>query len=259
MLAILALPYFRRFSYKLFLRSHQAFTITSLYGIWCHIPKDSLFSRSYLYIALGVLACTSLIQTIYFLYRNGLFSGNGTPRAVLASEIDNQATELRKDETESQAQSEKLTKMCLVLPRPLDILPGQYIKIWLPTINIWSWAQMHPFMVTSWSRQKKQQVLDLIIQPNGTLSADLVRLNKRAGTGYTSLPAFFTGPHGINQPVGCFENILLVASGAGIAAIVPYAKEIIHAYDTRTSNVRHVKLIWNAGSLGKCRCLLERA
>lgn len=50
------------------------------------------------------------------------------------------------------------------------------------------------------------------------------------------------GPHGISAPVGEYENILMIANGFGIAAHLPYLKQLIHGYNARKVRARHIHL-----------------
>lgn len=44
--------------------------------------------------------------------------------------------------------------------------------------------------------------------------------------------ALFSGPHGISVLVGEYETVLMVATGFGIAAQLPYLRKLIHGYNT---------------------------
>ena len=242
------MPFCRRLSYELFLRLHQALAVVSVYGIWRHLPSEKYSSRLYLYIALGILGSTSFSHLILFLYRNGLFSGNGCPRAIAICHKNER-------DAENAGQHARATpiRVRLILPRPIKAMAGQYINLWLPSLGLWSWVQTHPFMITSWSRTD-QGVLDLLVEPRGGLTKTLVRQAHAAPKGNFSSLALYSGPHGISECVDKYESVLLVASGAGIAAIIPYAKKLIHGYNTCTSHVRRMHLIWQVESLGWFSC-----
>lgn len=232
----------------MFLRLHQALAVASVYGIWRHLPSEKYSSRFYLYIALGILGCTSICHLILLLYRNGLFSGNGCPRVIAIYHTDERGSE-------NAEQSAKTTpiRVRLILPRPVKAMAGQYINLWLPSLGLLSWAQTHPLMITSWSRTE-QGVLDLLVEPRGGLTKTLVcQAHATPKSNFSSL-ALYSGPHGISECVDKYESVMLVASGAGIAAIIPYAKKLIHGYNTCTSHVRRVHLVWQVESLGWFPC-----
>lgn len=71
--------------------------------------------------------------------------------------------------------------------------------------------------------------------------------------GYSSM-ALFSGPHGLGEPVDDYENVLLIANDCGLAAVLPYARKLIHGYNTCTSRVRRVHLVWQAEKRGMSCC-----
>ncbi|KAJ5741589.1 hypothetical protein N7533_010998 [Penicillium manginii] len=239
-LLLISLPFVRKFSYEAFLRSHQGLTIASIYGIWRHIPKVELLPSLYLIVGVGMLAVTSLLYIAMLLYRNGIFSGNGYPRARFLSTTEYSEQEKTKV---SHDINDVPLKISLFLPRPVKVRAGQYVNVWLPAVSFWSWTQTHPFTVISWS-QRKQSVLELLVQPQKGLTGTIGRQLRNTGaSGYSSL-VLFSGPHGVSEPVDEYENVLLISSGSGLAAVLPYARKLIHGYNTCTSRVRRVHLLW---------------
>lgn len=239
----MSLPFVRKFSYELFLRAHQGLTIVSVYGIWKHVPKAELLPWLYLIIGTGVFSVTSLSYLAALLYRNGIFSGNGYPRAVLLSNANGSIN--KKEGTDDTP-----FKVRLLLPRPVKVRAGQYVNLWLPAVSFWSWTQTHPFTVISWS-QTKQSVLELLIQPRKGLTGTIGRqLRTISSDGYSSM-ALYSGPHGLSESVDDYENVLLVANDSGLPAVLPYARKLIHGYNTCTSRVRRVHLIWQVRKRGR--------
>jgi len=147
-------------------------------------------------------------------------------------------------------------KIRLSLSRPLRVEPGQYICLWIPIVSFGSFLQSHPFTVTSWS-EEKQDSLDILIQPRRGLTQRLLEYSKaaqkvseRAGPVPPCL-CLFSGPHGTSASVGHYETVLMVASGFGIAAQLPYLKKLIYGYNTCTSQTRRVHLVWQLETIGK--------
>jgi NAD(P)H-flavin reductase len=132
-------------------------------------------------------------------------------------------------------------KVRVELSRPLNIKAGQYICLWIPSVSSWSFLQSHPFTVTSWS-DGKQSNLDLFIEPRGGLTRELLQYSG------SSFPALICGPHGKSAPIGNFETVLMVASGFGIAAQLPYLKQLVYGYKARP---RRVHLVWEIENAGK--------
>jgi NAD(P)H-flavin reductase len=127
------------------------------------------------------------------------------------------------------------------LQKSLNVKAGQ-------AINLWMWLQSHPFVVISWA-EKPQDHLDLFIEPRRGLTRDLLY---HAKSGHVMSPwVLFSGPHGKSIPMDDCENILMVASGFGIAAHLPYLKQLIHGYNAREVRARRIHLVWQVRDIGK--------
>ncbi|MCJ1473145.1 hypothetical protein MMC13_001796 [Lambiella insularis] len=224
-LVLLSLPLLRRPSYEIFLRTHQALAVLSAYSIWRHVPSESLFPRMYIYISAGLFFSTSVVQCVSTLWRNGTFR-HGAARALVT-------------------QAEDAVKIQITLSRPLRVEAGQYINLWIPSVSFWSFLQSHPFVVTSWSAGEQNQ-LELFVEPRRGLMGELL-YHAQAGErdrAMGSRSALFSGPHGISTPVAEYESILMIASGFGMAALLPYLKQLIHGYRTRKTCTRQIRVIW---------------
>jgi NAD(P)H-flavin reductase len=113
-------------------------------------------------------------------------------------------------------------------------------------------------MVTSWEAGP-QKSLDLFIEPRRGLTLELFYHTKareselfyhakdKESTGFLIL---FTGPHGKSIPVDKYETILMVASGFGIAAQLPYLRRLVHGFN-RDLCVRRVHLVWQIRDKGE--------
>ena len=241
-LALFFTPWFRRLSYEIFLRGHQILTGLFVYGTWHHLRTKSGLSKLYFWIALGALGLTSFLQLVTLLYRNGLFAGRGAPRALVSFTF-------RK--SEENGITITAAQIRLLLPRPVQVEAGQYINLWIPSVGLWSWTQTHPFTVTSWSRGR-QDIMELLVQPRRGLTADLLHHASLAPESSVALLALFTGPHGTTEDVNKYETALLIASGFGVAAVIPYLKKMIYGYNTCTLQVRRLHLVWQVESIGEC-------
>ncbi|KAJ3494077.1 hypothetical protein NLG97_g4307 [Lecanicillium saksenae] len=100
-------------------------------------------------------------------------------------------------------------------------------------------------MVASWS-EDTVDTIDLLIEPRRGLTQHLLRCNR---TPQHLCPALFTGPHGNSIPVGDYEVVLMVASGYGIAAQLPYLKQLLHNYNRRSVRSRRIHLVWELKTL----------
>lgn len=93
--------------------------------------------------------------------------------------------------------------------------------------------------------------MELLIQPRRGLSAELIRHASVAAENLVSFLALFTGPHGMSEDVSQYESALLITSGFGVAAAIPYLKKMIYGYNTCTLQIRRLHLVWQVKSIGK--------
>ncbi|KAE8334172.1 hypothetical protein BDV24DRAFT_170476 [Aspergillus arachidicola] len=237
-LGLHSIPWCRHWSYEIFLRGHQILAGLFVYGSWQHLPSQSTSSKIYLLIALGTFALTLLLELITLLYHNGLFAGRGPPRAIVSFS----ASESKEGPVVNAVH------IRVLLPRPMKVEAGQYINLWMPSVSLFSWMQTHPLTVTSWSKGK-QDTVELLVKPRSGFTADLLRYAPAAAGSSVSFLALFTGPHGVSEEASDYESILVLASGPGIAAAIPCLKKMIHSYNTCTSQVRRLHLVWQVESV----------
>ncbi|KAH2000765.1 hypothetical protein KXV97_007498, partial [Aspergillus fumigatus] len=164
-------------------------------------------------------------QSTDVLHCNGAFAGSWTDGYVIKHADDSMRIEI-------------------YLGRPVIIQPGQYIDLWVPSLNPWSWFQSASFIVTSWSTEK-QSTLQLYVEcPNRPFGFTWLLLWRARRNSRRNL-ILFSGPHGISVPASRYETVLLVASDSGILAIRPYVDQLFHCVTKRTSKTRRLCLIWN--------------
>ncbi|OCK73598.1 hypothetical protein K432DRAFT_420664 [Lepidopterella palustris CBS 459.81] len=218
---LLSVPLFRKPAYELFLRAHHTLAMLSVYAIWRHLPSDKLFPRCYLYILVGLFLFMCIVQVGIVIYHNGFFRYR-CARAYITHEYG--AVRLR-----------------IHCQKPLAVKAGQYINIWIPSVSFWSILQSHPFVVISWA-EKAQDHLGLLIEPRRGFTRELWSYAKNSHA--TNSLVLFSGPYGKSVPMGDCENILMVASDFGIAAHLPYLKQLIYGYNAREVRARRIHLVW---------------
>ncbi|KAH7330037.1 hypothetical protein BKA65DRAFT_404702 [Rhexocercosporidium sp. MPI-PUGE-AT-0058] len=225
---LLSVSFFRRPSYELFLRTHQALAALAAYSIWRHLPSDKAFPRVYLYISAGLFLFLCIGQGCVVVRRNGLFR-YGSARDHITHEHG-------------------AVRVRIQLQKSLEIKAGQAINLWMwiPSVSFWSFLESHPFVVISWAEQPHGH-LDLFIEPRRGLTRELLHYAK---SGHAMNPwVLFSGPHGKRIPIDDSENILIVTSGFGVAAHLPYLKQLIHGYNAREVRARRIHLVWQVRNL----------
>lgn len=234
-LAILSRRIFRKPSYEIFLRTHQALALLCAYSIWQHLPAEQIFPRLYLYGFSGVFGTTFALEGITVFIRSGCFRHRRS-RAIITGSCG-------------------MVKLRLHLSQPLKIEPGQHINLWMPSVRFWSFLQSHPFVVTSWAATP-QTTLDIFIQPRRGFTRDLLHLANQ-GKQADNKWVMFSGPHGQIIPTGKYEKVVMIADGAGIAAQLPHLKRLIHSYHARQVFTRRIHLIWQISDIGAAIQMLE--
>lgn len=68
-------------------------------------------------------------------------------------------------------------------------------------------------------------------------------LNSLSEYGPTISMVLFSGPHGKAVCINGYENILLVATGFGIAALLLYLKKLVHEYNSRKVSIYRIHLV----------------
>lgn len=228
---ITSVGFFRQRFYEIFLRSHQAFAFLLMYALWRHTQSSSFSSRLYIYIATGTFGATTLIQWATIVFRN--FSFN---------QMLGQAKITKKN---------GLINVSIAISRPWKIRAGQYIDLWIPHVNLWS---SHPFMIVSWT-EGTEPALYLLIEPKHGFTQKLLSIAKENSENNldwnsTSLlqadfhMAWFSGPHGFGAPVGEYGSVLMIATDIGIAAQLPYLKELMNGLNHCEVRTRRIHLVW---------------
>lgn len=141
-----------------------------------------------------------------------------------------------------------IIQIVLELSRPVRVTEGQYIGLWIPAVGKFSFFQVHPFMVTSWSEGNSRQ-LRLLVEPRHGWTKKLLQY-ARVNSNQARCRALFTGPYGVRVPTRNCGIVLLVASGLGIVAQIPYLKQLIHDYNACRTRTRRIHLVWSIKTLG---------
>jgi predicted ferric reductase len=216
-------------SYEAFLRGHQVLAALFVYSLWRHLPSHATLPRAYLYIAVALFSLMCLAQAGLIVFRNGIV----THRCARAH-ISHYSGAVR---------------VRIYLEKPVTIQPGQHIILWIPSVSFWSFAQSHPFVVMSWTNGP-QKTLDLFVKPRRGLTRELLL---HAKSPHVSSPlVLISGPHGRSEAVDGYESVLMVASGFGIAAQLPYLKRLIYGHNARNVRTRRIHLVWEFSDIGEC-------
>ncbi|KAL4918127.1 hypothetical protein BDW62DRAFT_210819 [Aspergillus aurantiobrunneus] len=207
-----------------------ALALHSIPWTWQHLPLQSASSKIYLFVAVGTFVLTFLLELITLLYNNSLFTGNSTPRAIVSFSAMESKEGLVVNTVHIR----------VLLPQQIKVQAGQYINLWMPSVSLC-----------------KQDTVELLVKPCSGFTAVLLHHAPAAAGSSVSFLALFTGPHGVSKKVSNYESILLLASRSGIAVAIPYLKKMIYGYNTYTSQVRRLHLVWQVESVDRMTPVLS--
>lgn len=130
------------------------------------------------------------------------------------------------------------TKIDIKVPRPWKIKAGQYIYLTIPAAGFTSAIQSHPFMIAWWVRNGDGLTISLLVKTRRGFTTQLSGLAKRP------LTAFIDGPYGIEHKLGEFGTVIMFATGIGIAAHMPYIKDLVSGYNSCEVRTHRILLVW---------------
>ena len=116
-----------------------------------------------------------------------------------------------------------------------------------------SFFQSHPFLVGEIYRHSKGVMLKMMIEPRRGWTRDLLKYATYSTRAGVSPMMLFGGPHGVSVPVHVYGVVILIASGFGLVAQIPYLQHIIRSHHNGTGNTRRVHLIWQLDDIGNVR------
>jgi predicted ferric reductase len=180
---------------------------------------------------------TGILQAFRILYRNVAIKGRST-RFVI------------------KLYGEGIARATLDLPRPWEVRAGERVNLGVPHIGLFYMLQAHPFAITWW-------------EDDATGHAISISLLLRARSGFTrklldrlepgrECWAWIDGPFGpssvnsfgFSGEMGDYGHIFMVATGIGIAAQLPYIKELLDRRRKGLVRTQKVSLVWQLEQSG---------
>lgn len=221
-----SLPFIRHRFYEVFSTVHLLLAVTTVTALAVHIiPGSPLRTAGSFYGLVATWAITVISRICLILYRS-----RGCHVSV---------------ETLGNGSALRLT---LKLPKSITIAfkAGQYVSLRIPWLGISSIFQSHPFTVVWWDEDRAY----LLVEPQNGLSRKLWLFNGKV------LKAFIEGPYGSKkeETFGSHGTVLMVASGIGIAGVLPFVKYLCEGHHRREVCTRKICLLWLIERDGKYPC-----
>ncbi|KNG84829.1 hypothetical protein ANOM_009840 [Aspergillus nomiae NRRL 13137] len=145
---------------------------------------------------------------------------------------------------------ENIARLTLTLPRPWGVRAGERVVLSIPSIGLFYLVQSHPFAICWWEDDgtKKAVSVSLLFRPRSGFTRKILdRLEQdREYTVWIDGPF---GPasissYGLCGHMGNYGHVFMVATGIGIAAQLPYIKELLKQYRQARIRTQRISLVW---------------
>jgi NAD(P)H-flavin reductase len=113
---------------------------------------------------------------------------------------------------------------------------------------------MHTFVIAWWDDEDQEpQSISLLVQPRSGLTSKFHELHM-TGKYFTLIDGPY-GPDnsgGMIRDLGDYGHLFMVATGIGIAAQIPYIKELLEAQRYGLVRTQRITLIWQSDMTRQC-------
>ena len=215
------MSFFRVYYYELVSKSHYIMAVLASIALFRHLDIQSVYARVYIVFGLACFIGTALVHCTSLLWRN-------FTRRVYGDRII-----IRR--------SDDALRITIKPSRPWKVEAGQFIYLWIPNASFWAFCQSHPFVITWWKNSATgvAEEVELFVRIRDGFTRHLSN-----HVGSTSLKFWIDGPYGSREDFGDYGSVILFATGPGIAAQIPFAKQILEEYKNFDVRTRRLYLIW---------------
>ncbi|KAH8587856.1 hypothetical protein B0O99DRAFT_472861, partial [Bisporella sp. PMI_857] len=132
----------------------------------------------------------------------------------------------------------------ITLAKPRQVGAGQYVFLRIPSTSAYAFNESHPFFIASWDHNKENKTRNItaLIQRHKRFT----RLLKAQPT---PVRAFLEGPYGESPSAENYGNVILFASGIGIAAHLGCIKQLLNARDQGSTRTQVISLLWEVDEI----------
>jgi predicted ferric reductase len=219
----------RNLWYDAWLTSHIILAAVSILGVWKHVRlshhgNGTTVWLPWIYAATALWIFDRLIRlarVVIFNY-TAVKNQNGQASAVLLSE--------------------DVVKLSIPVSPLWKFFPGQYMFLYLPS---YSYQQNHPFTVVDVNRSTPLPTATVVFRARKGATRKIAEACLAYSCEIGSplkMRALVEGPYGSQPRLDHFDNVILVAGGIGITAIVPFLMHLAAAHIARSS--RFVVVHW---------------
>ncbi|KAH7363530.1 ferric reductase transmembrane component 3 [Plectosphaerella cucumerina] len=231
----------RRRAYETFAFVHFALAACAAVFVYLHTPSSHVLAspRRYLIAAAGCLGLTWTVRLGLAVYRNVRLGAPASRATVhtIAFELD-----------ESNIPLEDAVHIHVRLSRPWNVRAGQYIYLTVPWAGGASVAQSHPFYIAWWYRVNDDNYIVLIAQRRRGFTERIFRIRDIRRNSGPGARALVDGPYGKEMSLEAYNNVLLFATGIGIAGQLSHVAQLLRGYYDCGVKTKRVTLFWQVDS-----------
>ncbi|KAF1962932.1 metalloreductase-like protein transmembrane component [Byssothecium circinans] len=227
-LCVHSLEFLRHWMYELFVTLHVPVSMLFLGMLFWHC-HNYLTSWNYLFATLGIWVVSYIMRLFYLNWtRPGRMSW------------------LIGDEAAVTIMPENAIK--ITIPTQMKWRPGQYVYLRMPGISVF---ENHPFTIASLCSDdfpseygEGYRDMVLVFRPFGGFTKKVLQSALEHGPWHT-YRAFVDGPYGgMQRRIEAFDDVVLIAGGSGITAIVSQLLLLIKKMRDGKAVTRKVHVIW---------------
>ncbi|ORY18844.1 metalloreductase-like protein transmembrane component [Clohesyomyces aquaticus] len=227
-LCVHSVSFLRHWMYELFVTLHVPVAIVFLGMMFWHC-HNYLTSWNYLFATLGIWLSSYLMRLFYLNWTNPF-----------------RMSWLIGDEAAVTIMPERAIK--ITIPTQTKWRPGQYVYLRMPGISVF---ENHPFTIASLCSDdfpseygEGYRDMVLVFRPFGGFTNKVLRSALEHGPWHT-YRAFIDGPYGgMQRRIEAFDDVVLIAGGSGITAIVSQLLSLIKKMRDGKAVTKNVHVIW---------------
>jgi ferric-chelate reductase len=226
----------RNLFYELFVVQHILSFIAFIYLVMAHLPSTALYSRTYVYVGVGIYFLDRLIRTIRFAYNN-----------------------IRPGRASLVALDGGVTKVCIQSKQIKSWAPGSHVFLSIPRLGL---GQSHPATISSIPSSHNGDLIFILKCHNGFTR----RILESATISQTSQPpeskekfkakssadpekkyiALVGGPYGASHSdPAAFDTVLLISGSTGVTFMCSNLLSLAHrAQAANRLPLRRVDFVW---------------
>lgn len=194
---------FYHWSYELSSKAHSILGVFVTVAAWLHLKRWFRYSSVCLITAVGSFLLSSIVHLFLQLFCNTM-----TGKSLAVADLKK-----TKDAIELTFEPPQLWK----------VHSGQYVYIWAPAVRLFSFAKSHPFSIAWWKNGPDGKAISVSVLAK-VESGFTKALNDSS---HKRLRVLLDGPYGHHKDTEPYNSVMLIATGVGITAQLPYARELV--------------------------------